>query len=58
MAGYCLSCGMLRDIDGGACRQCREDEAVRKSADAKAEAAKIKARLRNDKWRKNVNSPA
>lgn len=27
--GYCLSCGMLRELDGGICRQCRKDDAVR-----------------------------
>ena len=23
--GYCLACGMLRELDGGMCRQCKSD---------------------------------
>lgn len=27
--GYCLACGMLRDLACGKCAQCRKDDAVR-----------------------------
>lgn len=27
--GYCLACGMLRELDCGKCAQCRKDDAVR-----------------------------
>ena len=38
---YCLSCGRLRDTEGGFCRQCRIDMATRRSADVKLEHVRI-----------------
>lgn len=48
--GYCLSCGKLRDTVNGRCRQCNEDEQMRKhpgwarKKDLERERAKREAR--------------
>lgn len=38
---YCLSCGKLRDLNGGFCAQCSIDFAVRKKMDARADKRRI-----------------
>lgn len=42
---YCLACGKLRKTDGGFCRQCATDTAVRREADAQAGKVKIMRRI-------------
>ena len=38
---YCLSCGRLRDTDGGFCRECCTDFNVRRNMEARADYRKI-----------------
>lgn len=48
MAGYCLSCGRLRELNGGLCGECRADEAVREASRRSDRIARTVARWRRE----------
>ena len=45
---YCLSCGRLRDTDGGFCRECCTDFNVRRTMEAKSDYRKIMRNVARD----------
>ena len=45
---YCLSCGRLRDTDGGFCRECCTDFNVRRTMEAKSDYRRIMRNVARD----------
>ena len=46
---YCLACGKLRPTEGGFCRQCNADMAVRRKADAQTHKARVMRNVMREK---------
>ena len=54
---YCLACGKLRPTEGGFCRQCSADMALRKKADAQLHKAKVmRDAMREKRGEKNAEA--
>ena len=45
---YCLSCGRLRDTEGGFCRECCTDFNVRRTMEAKSDYRRIMRNVARD----------
>lgn len=52
---YCLSCGRLRDTNGGYCRECCTDFNVRRTMEARSDYRRI---MRNEAREKRLEKSA